>query len=54
MAHLRKTFDKIYIVDLHGNEVIEKKHPPDGKKDENVFDIKTGVSIILGVKIQKK
>jgi predicted helicase len=47
--HLRKTFDKIYIVDLHGNSN-KKETSPDGSKDENVFDIKTGVSIILGVK----
>jgi predicted helicase len=47
--HLRKTFDKIYIVDLHGNSN-KKETTPDGSKDENVFDIKTGVSIILGVK----
>jgi hypothetical protein len=47
--HLRKTFDKIYIVDLHGNSN-KKETSPDGSKDENVFDIKTGVSIILGLK----
>jgi predicted helicase len=47
--HLRKTFDKIYIVDLHGNSN-KKETTLDGKKDENVFDIKTGVSIIFGVK----
>lgn len=49
--HLRKTFDKIYIVDLHGNSN-KKETSPDGSKDGNVFDIKTGVSIILGVKKQ--
>lgn len=47
--HLRKTFDKIYIVDLHGNSN-KKETSPDGSKDENVFDIKTGVSIIFGIK----
>jgi predicted helicase len=51
--HLRKTFDKIYIVDLHGNSN-KKETSPDGSKDENVFDIKTGVSIILGVKNKTK
>jgi predicted helicase len=50
--HLRKTFDKIYIVDLHGNSN-KKETSPDGSKDENVFDIKTGVSIIFGVKSSK-
>lgn len=47
--HLRNTFDKIYILDLHGNSN-KKEISPDGSKDENIFDIKTGVSIILGIK----
>jgi len=47
--HLRKTFDKIYVLDLHGNSN-KKEISPDGTKDENVFDIKTGVSIILAIK----
>lgn len=47
--HLRKTFDKIYVLDLHGN-ANKKETTPEGEKDENVFDIKTGVSILLGVK----
>lgn len=51
--HLRNTFDKIYIVDLHGNSN-KKETDLDGSKDENVFDIKTGVSIILGVKNKTK
>lgn len=51
--HLRKTFDLIYVLDLHGNSN-RKETSPDGSKDENVFDIKTGVSIILGVKNGKK
>jgi predicted helicase len=47
---LRKTFDKIYVLDLHGNI---RKHEtcPDGSVDENVFDtIQQGVGIILAVK----
>jgi predicted helicase len=47
--HLRNTFDTIYVLDLHGNSN-KKETAPDGSKDENVFNIKTGVSIILGVK----
>jgi len=47
--HLRKTFDKIYVIDLHGNSN-KKEVSPDGSKDENVFDIKTGVSIIFAIK----
>lgn len=51
--HLRKTFDTIYVLDLHGNSN-KKETSPDGSKDENVFDIKTGVSILIGVKTGKK
>ena len=47
--HLLKTFDKIYIIDLHGN-VKKKESSPDGSKDENVFDIQQGVSINIFVK----
>lgn len=51
--HLRKTFDLIYVLDLHGNSN-KKETSPDRSKDENVFDIKTGVSIILAVKKGKR
>lgn len=47
--HLLKTFDKIYIIDLHGNS-IKKEKSPDGSIDENVFDIQQGVSINIFVK----
>lgn len=47
--HLRKTFDVIYVLDLHGNSN-KKEVSPDGGKDENVFNIKAGVSVMLGVK----
>jgi len=47
--HLAQTFDKIYILDLHGNA---KKHEvvPNGGKDENVFNIMQGVGIIIAIK----
>ena len=48
-ASLLRTFDKIYIVNLHGNSM-KKEIAPDGTKDENVFDIMVGVSIIIGIK----
>jgi len=51
--HLLKTFDKIYIVDLHGNTK-KKETSPDGSVDQNVFDIMAGVSIIIGVKNNTK
>ncbi len=47
--HLLQTFDKIYIFDLHGNTK-KKEKTPDGSKDQNVFDIQQGVSIILAIK----
>lgn len=42
-------FDKIYIVNLHGNTNRGEK-TPDGSVDENVFDIQQGVSINIFVK----
>lgn len=51
--HLAKTFDKIFILDLHGN-LKKKEVAPDGSKDENVFDIMQGVAIILAVRTQKQ
>jgi type I restriction-modification system DNA methylase subunit len=50
--HLLETFDKIYILDLHGNAK-KKEVAPDGGKDENVFDIMQGVSINIFVKRRK-
>jgi len=47
--HLMKTFDEIYVLDLHGN-ANKKEKSPDGSADKNVFDIKTGVSIFFGIK----
>ncbi len=47
--HLLETFDKIYVLDLHGNSK-KKEVTPEGKPDKNVFDIQQGVAIIIGVK----
>src|SRR5690554_2536587 len=51
--HLLKTYDKIYILDLHGNSK-KKETAPDGSADINVFDIQQGVSINIFVKTGKK
>ena len=51
--HLMETFDKIYILDLHGNAK-KKETAKDGSKDENVFDIQQGVSINIFVKTGMK
>ena len=47
--HLLETFDKIYILDLHGSSK-KKEIALDGGKDENVFDIQQGVSVSIFVK----
>ncbi|MBN1761487.1 MAG: N-6 DNA methylase [Methanomicrobia archaeon] len=46
---LMKSFDEIYILNLHGNS-LKKEKCPDGSKDENVFDIRPGVAIGLFIK----
>ncbi len=47
--HLLQTFDKIYIINLHGN-TLKGETSPDGSPDKNVFDIKQGVGIIIAIK----
>jgi predicted helicase len=47
--HLMKSFDEIYVLDLHGN-ANKKETAPDGGEDKNVFNIKTGVAILFGIK----
>ena len=51
--HLLETFDKIYVLDLHGNSK-KKEVAPDGSKDVNVFDIQQGVAIIVAIKNGEK
>ncbi len=50
---LLRSFDNIYILDLHGNSR-KKESNPNGGKDQNVFDIMQGVSINIFVKTNKK
>ena len=53
MRHsLMKSFDNIYLFDLHGNSK-KKERAEDDSKDENVFDITQGVSICVMVKLVK-
>ena len=47
--HLMKTFDKIWVLDLHGSTIKQEKSP-NGEQDQNVFDIKQGVSIIVAAR----
>ena len=46
---LLKSFSEIFILDLHGSSM-RNDTAPDGSKDENVFDIRQGVAIILLVR----
>ena len=50
---LMKSFDEIYLLNLHGNS-LKREKCPDGSKDENVFDIRQGVAIGLFVKKNAK
>jgi len=47
---LMRTFDEIYILDLHGNAK-KKEVCPDGSKDENVFAIQQGVAIGIFIRL---
>ncbi len=47
--HLLETFDDIYILNLHG-DTKKKEVTPEGRTDENVFDIQQGVSINIFVR----
>jgi len=49
---LLETFDEIYILDLHGSSRLGEL-TPEGGKDENVFDIQQGVTIVLYVKLER-
>ena len=51
--NLMRSFDKIYVLNLHGNSQ-KKETAPNGGKDENVFDIMVGTSINIFVKTGKK
>lgn len=46
---LMRSFDEIYVYDLHGN-ARKKEKSPDGSPDQNVFDIQQGVALAVFVK----
>jgi predicted helicase len=50
---LQKSFDEIYILNLHGNRQ-KKEKCPDGSKDENVFEMRQGTCISLFIKKKKR
>jgi hypothetical protein len=49
---LMRSFDEIYLLDLHGS-TRKREVAPDGSPDENVFDIQQGVAICLMVRLPK-
>lgn len=51
--NLMESFDEIYIYNLHGS-VRKSEVCPDGSRDENVFNIMTGVSINIFIKNKKR
>lgn len=51
--HLRQTFDKIYVINLHGDSN-KRERTPEGLPDQNVFDIMQGVAITIAIKTGKK
>lgn len=50
---LMRTFDDIYVLDLHGN-ALKKETCPDGSPDKNVFDIRQGVAIAFFIRRGKE
>lgn len=46
---LMNSFNEIYVLDLHGNSNKGDK-APDGSRDQNVFEIMQGVSIVFFIK----
>jgi predicted helicase len=50
---LLKSFDEIFILNLHGS-IMKKEKCPDGSKDENIFNIRQGVAITFFIKKKKR
>ncbi len=50
---LMKSFDEIYVLNLHGNALMGET-APDGGPDENVFDIRQGVAIVFMIKLGRR
>lgn len=51
--HLLESFTNMFIVDLHGN-VMKQEAPPDGFKNENIFDIQQGVAMLVFSRSMKR
>ena len=51
--HLMRTFDEIYLLDLHGNAKLRRPGDENGR-DESIFPIQMGVAISLLVKTSNR
>jgi type I restriction-modification system DNA methylase subunit len=51
--NLLRSFDIVYIFNLHGSSR-RSENVPEGKKDQNVFDIQQGVCISIFIKLQSR
>ena len=47
--HLLNSFDRIWVLDLHGS-ISKEEVNPNGESDKNIIDIRQGVAIIIAVK----
>ena len=52
--NLMRTFDEIYVLNLHGNSKKKEVVPGTNQPDKNVFDITEGVAIGIFVKLPPK
>jgi predicted helicase len=50
---LMSTYQRLYFLDLHGN-ANQKEQAPDGSEDKNVFNIRQGAGICLGIRANIK
>ncbi len=48
--HLLQSFDKIWVLDLHGNSK-KKEVSPNGDLDKNLFDIQQGTAIVIAIRL---
>ena len=47
--HLLNSFNAIYLLNLHGS-IVKQEAVPEGRADQNVFDIRVGVTLLLCIK----
>ncbi len=47
---LRRTFDELWIMNLHGDWKKKDKNNNDASKDENIFDVNCGIAIMFAVR----